>query len=70
MPINLNLSMAVSNLTLTWPAYGIGFTAQSSPTLGASATWSPVAGSPTLASNQWRLTLPASNSITFIRLVR
>jgi len=70
VPINLNLSMAVSNITLTWPAYGIGFTAQSSPMLGAGAVWSPIGGSPTLSSNQWRLTLPATNNTTFIRLVR
>ena len=70
LPINLGISAAASNLTLTWPAYGIGFTAQSSPVLGANAVWSPVGGPPTLSSNQWRLTLPMTNSTTFIRLIR
>ena len=70
LPIRLNMSAAASNLTLTWPAYGIGFTAQSSPVLGANALWSPVGGSPTLSSNQWWLTLPMTNSTTFIRLTR
>jgi hypothetical protein len=70
VPINLNLSVVTSNLTLTWPAYGIGFAAQSSPTLGTGAVWSPMGGSPTLGSNVWRLTVPMTNSATFIRLVR
>jgi hypothetical protein len=70
LPINLNISAVAPNLTLTWPSYGIGFTAQSSPALGANAVWSTVNGSPTLSSNQWRLTLPATNNTTFIRLVR
>jgi arabinan endo-1,5-alpha-L-arabinosidase len=70
VPINLNLSVVTSNLTLTWPAYGIGFAAQSSPTLGTGAVWSPMGGSPTLGSNVWRLTVPMTNNATFIRLVR
>jgi len=70
LPISLGMSAAASNLTVTWPSYGLGFTAESSPTLGASAVWSPVVGSPTLISNQWWLTLPMTNNTTFIRLVR
>lgn len=70
LPISLGLSAAASNLSVTWPSDGIGFTAQSSLALGASAVWSPVVGSPTLVSNQWWLTLPMTNHTTFIRLVR
>jgi hypothetical protein len=70
LPISLSMSAAASNLTLTWPSFGIGFTAQSSPALGANAVWSPVGGSPILSSNQWWLTLPAMNNPTFIRLAR
>jgi hypothetical protein len=70
LPISLGMSAAASNLMVTWPSYGIGFTAESSPALGASAVWSPVVGSPTLISNQWWLTLPMTNNTTFIRLIR
>ncbi|HUA38161.1 MAG TPA: family 43 glycosylhydrolase [Candidatus Sulfopaludibacter sp.] len=70
LPINLSMSAAASNLTLTWPSYGIGFSAQTSSTLGTNALWSPVGGSPILNSNQWWLTLPATNNPTFIRLIR
>jgi len=69
VPLSLNLS-AASNITLTWPSYGIGFTAETSPALGANAVWSPINVSLTLNSNQWLLTLPMTNNTTFIRLVR
>ena len=70
LPINLGVSGAVSNITLTWPSYGIGFTAESSPIPGANALWSPISSLPMLGNNQWRLTLLATNSTTFIRLIR
>lgn len=69
VPISLNLS-AASNITLTWPSYGIGFTAETSPALGTNAAWSPIGISPALNSNQWQLTLPITNNATFIRLIR
>jgi len=70
LPINLGVTVAASNITLTWPSYGVGFTAQSSPTLGPGAVWSPVNGSPTLNNNLWWLTLPMTNNTTFFRLDR
>jgi arabinan endo-1,5-alpha-L-arabinosidase len=69
-PVSLGVSAAVSNVMLSWPSYGIGFTAESSPGLGANASWSPVSALPTLSNNQWRLTFPATNRTTFIRLIR
>jgi hypothetical protein len=70
LPISLAVAAGVSNITLSWPSYAVGYAAESSPTLGASALWSSVSGSPTLASNQWRQTLPATNKATFFRLMR
>ncbi len=70
LPISLAVSAAASNIALTWPSYAVGFTAESSPTLGANALWLRVSGLPTLASNQWHLTLPATNNATFFRLTR
>ncbi|HYA79050.1 MAG TPA: LamG domain-containing protein, partial [Candidatus Nitrosopolaris sp.] len=69
-PINLGVSAAASQITATWPSYDVGFTAESSPTMGVNAVWSPVSGSPMLSNNLWQLTLPATNSTTFIRLIR
>jgi hypothetical protein len=70
LPISLGMSTVASNITLTWPSYAVGFTAESSPTLGANALWSLVSGLPTLGTNQWQLTLPVTNKTTFIRLIR
>ncbi len=70
LPVSVAVSAVASNITLTWPSYAVGFTAESSPTLGANALWSPVSGLPTLGGNQWQLTLPATNNATFFRLIR
>jgi hypothetical protein len=70
LPINLGVSAAASKITLTRPSYGIGFTTESSPTLGTNAVWSPVSSSPTLGNDLWQLTLPMTNNTTFFRLIR
>jgi hypothetical protein len=70
VPVDLGLSMASSNIVLSWPSYAIGFTAQSSPALGANALWSPVSRPPTLSSNLWQVTVPRTNTTTFYRLIR
>ncbi|MGP8200536.1 MAG: family 43 glycosylhydrolase [Limisphaerales bacterium] len=70
LPISLAVSAGASNITLAWPSYAVGYAAQSSPALGANALWSSVSGSPTLASNRWRQTLPTTNRATFLRLIR
>ena len=70
LPVSLAVSAVASNITLTWPSYAVGYAAESSPALGANALWSTVSGLPTLASNQWQQTLPATNTATFIRLIR
>ena len=70
MPISLNVSGTRSNINLAWPSYGIGYTVQSSPVLGANASWSPVSGAPELSNNVWQVTLPGTNTADFIRLMR
>jgi hypothetical protein len=69
-PIGLNVFGTRSNINLTWPSYGIGYTVQSTPTLGVNPAWSPVIGAPVLSNNLWQLTLPRTNSARFIRLIR
>jgi hypothetical protein len=70
LPISVAVSSVASNITLTWPSYAVGFAAESSPTLGANALWSPLSRLPTLSSNQWQLTSPATNNAIFFRLIR
>jgi arabinan endo-1,5-alpha-L-arabinosidase len=70
VPVGLGISGTRSNIKLAWPAYGIGYTVEWSPVLGANASWSPVSGAPVLSNNLWQVTLPGTNTSEFIRLVR
>jgi hypothetical protein len=70
LPISLGISNAGPSIALIWPSYAVGFTAESSPTLGTNALWSPISSLPMLGNNQWQLTLPVTNNTTFIRLIR
>lgn len=70
VPIGLSVSGARTNLSLAWPAYGIGYTVQSAAALGANAFWSPISTTPVLSNNVWQLTLPGTNTMNFIRLSR
>jgi hypothetical protein len=70
VPVGLNISGIGSNINLTWPSYGIGYTVQSTPALGANALWSPMNRAPMLSNNLWQLTLPGTNNASFIRLTR
>jgi arabinan endo-1,5-alpha-L-arabinosidase len=70
MPVTLTNSFTPPNLTLTWPAYALGFVAESSPVLGTGATWQPITSPLSLLNNQWSLTVPATNTAALIRLRR
>ncbi|HTR41597.1 MAG TPA: family 43 glycosylhydrolase, partial [Pseudomonadales bacterium] len=70
VPISLGVSGTRSNINVAWPSYGIGYTVESSPVLGAGASWSPISGTPVLSNNLWQVTLPGTNSTDFIRLIR
>lgn len=70
VPVSLSLSGWRSSPSLTWPSYGVGYTLESAPSLGPNALWSPINGTPTLSSDLWQWTLPATNSMSFIRLSR
>jgi arabinan endo-1,5-alpha-L-arabinosidase len=70
LPVNLALSNAASNFTLTWPAYDAGFVAESSSALGGAANWAPVTATAILGNDRWNLTLPKTNTARFYRLRR
>jgi arabinan endo-1,5-alpha-L-arabinosidase len=70
VPVSFSVSSTVSNINLAWPSYGIGYTVESSPALGANALWSPINQAPVLSNNVWQLTLPETNNADFIRLTR
>jgi hypothetical protein len=70
LPMSLNVSPSGSALILSWPAYGVGFVPETSPSVGADAVWSPLPQIPVLNNDEWVVTLPATGSAAFYRLRR
>ena len=68
LPVNLDSTNADPNLTLSWPAYAVGFIPQATTNL--SGAWSSLALPAGPANNRWQLTLPTTNDAQFFRLKR
>ena len=65
---SLGLSGGLAGLTLNWPAFNNGLGLYSSPGLGSSASWTPVAGAPTATNGINFLSLTPTNNQAFFRL--
>lgn len=67
--VNTSLSASASggNVTIKWPTTSALVTLLSSPTLGASAVWTPVAAPLTVVSGNYQVTVPAIGT-QFFRL--
>jgi hypothetical protein len=66
----LSVALAGTNLTFSWPAASAGFNLQSSSNL-VLTVWSNVSSPPAqLVATQWQVTLPASASAGYYRLMR
>ena len=70
LPITLAQSNAPDNVTLSWPAYAVGFVPQTTSDLGATGAWSTVTQALTLGSDRWQLALPKTNAAQLFRLRR
>jgi hypothetical protein len=70
LPINLEISSTAAGLTLTWPSYDVGFTVQTSPTLGSGAAWTAISQPATLTNDIWCATVPRATGEAFYRLCR
>jgi hypothetical protein len=69
-PPTLTIAAGTSgNVVVSWPSSATGYGLQSAPSIGASAVWSAVAGTPTLANNAYSVTLAIGPSPLFFRLV-
>ena len=68
LPVTLVQSNTATNVTLSWPSWAVGFVLES--TDAPDGGWTAVAQSPTLANDQWRLTLAVADSRRFYRLRR
>ena len=68
LPVSLTCSNSPAGLTLRWPSYAVGFTLQTSPSLGAGEAWSTAGPAPALEAGSWRVTLPLTGTGQFVRL--
>jgi uncharacterized repeat protein (TIGR03803 family) len=64
----LTLTRAGADVVLSWPSDDIGFTLQSTPTLGASAIWSTNPPPPVVVNNRYTVTNAVSGGARFYRL--
>jgi hypothetical protein len=64
----IDLSGGPTSLTLNWPAFDNGLDLYSSPSLGAGALWTPVAGTPMPTNGINFLSLTPANNQSFFRL--
>lgn len=67
---SLNTLKSGGNLMVSWPEAGAGLTLASSPSLGASAVWTPVLVTPSVAGANYQLTVTPTNWTMFFRLQR
>jgi arabinan endo-1,5-alpha-L-arabinosidase len=67
LPVTLTQSNAPTTLTLSWPAWAVGFNAEASPDL---VSWSPVISLPSLTTDRWSISLPKTNVTQMLRLKR
>lgn len=61
--------LAAQQVRLSWSTNAVGFQAQTASSLPAGG-WQPVSGAPVVAGDKFTLTLPATNSAAFFRLVK
>ena len=65
---SLSIAQDGSHIVVAWPAQFAGFTLTSTPTLGPSASWGAVPGTPVQADGYHKVTLPATAAAAFYRL--
>ena len=69
LPVTLIGSNSATGLTLSWPSWAVGFAPQTATNLAAGG-WTTLAQTPTLASDQWSVTIAKTNVAIFYRLQR
>lgn len=66
----LNIAKSGTNIVISWPLAPTGFTLQSTPDLNPPISWTVVPNLPVVTNNQNRVTLGATSTAQFFRLVR
>ncbi len=67
LPPTLSASKAGANVLLSWPVAAAGFAVEASSDL---STWTTLSTAPTLVGTTWQLSVPASGTARFFRLVK
>jgi beta-xylosidase len=67
LPVTLAQSNSPTTLTLSWPAWAVGFNPETTTDL---TSWSPVLPFPGLAADRWSVSLPKTNVTQMLRLKR
>jgi len=68
-PARLTLSAGGGNILVSWPVAAASFTLQATSDLKNPASWATLTNAPTLVGNTWQLSLPASGTAQFLRLI-
>jgi hypothetical protein len=69
LPVTLVQSNLTSSVNLSWPAYAVGFTPQSTPAL-APAAWANITSAAGLSNDLWQVAVQTTNRAQFFRLQR
>lgn len=69
-PLQLSATVSGGNVMLSWPSSAVGYTLQTSPTLGPGAVWNTVSLTAKVSNGQYAVTLPRSGLSGFYRLIR
>jgi arabinan endo-1,5-alpha-L-arabinosidase len=69
LPVSLAPSNSPTHITLSWPAWAVGFNAEATSDLAAE-TWTSVTPVPNLATDRWSVSVPKTNVAKMFRLKR
>jgi hypothetical protein len=68
LPVQLTIIQSGANVVLSWPAYAVGFTLQSTTSLAPPAVWITNSSPPVLVNGQNTVTNPITGTQVFFRL--
>lgn len=70
-PVSLSASIAGGQITISWPVAGSsGYSLQAASSIKSPSTWAAVGITPTIVNGQNQVTIPATNSARFFRLIQ
>jgi hypothetical protein len=68
LPPTVSISRSAGNVVLGWPGILPGFVVEGTTVLNPPASWSTVTAAPPIASGNFQVTIPTTNTARFFRL--